>query len=231
VAITKIKRIFDPSITVVIPAAGESKKITRVPKSLIDIGSEKLIERQIRIVRKMMPQAEILVVLGYCANEVYKYIPKNVRCIENSDYEVSNIGRSLDLAMKNITTNNMMILYGDLVFNEKAIAIPHEHSCIILNKKGKENSVGCNLEGNMVRHFTYASPNKWAEIALLTENEMSILRKLIHNKNSAKLLGFEVLNQVIDFGGSFQAYENHGPIIELDTNSDIINLNLLETLR
>ena len=89
------------SMCVIILAAGVGKRMkTYGPKCTIEIGSnETVISRQIRLMKKSLPNYEILVVVGFQKAKVLKII--DVDFIENKKYEFTNTCVSVNIAIKN----------------------------------------------------------------------------------------------------------------------------------
>ena len=47
--------------------------------------------------------------------------PKDLIKIENENYEKTNVVRSIGLGLRAATSENVLVIYGDLVFNEETI--------------------------------------------------------------------------------------------------------------
>lgn len=227
-AITKIIRQNKKNLTVILPCAGLSRRMRKGPKSLLEIDGEKLIVRQLRILKSLYPQADFVVVVGYGADEVISYLPKNVRVVWNERYEETNIVHSLSLGLRASITENILIVYGDLVFNRKTFLPIEENSCLLLNKEGKNDCIGANIENNFVEHLVYTSKNKWGHIAYLTGKELELFKLFIHNKDYEKLFASEIINFSIERGAKFEAIYTQGPLIELDTVADFVKMKIFQ---
>jgi len=197
------------------------------PRALLEIDGEKLISRQIKSLHRTFPYAEFITVLGYGMDAICDFIPSFVRCIENENYENTNVSRSLAIGLKATTTSKVLVIYGDMVFTRATFTLP-DKSSIFLDKKGKNDSVGVNLENNKVVHLSYASKVKWGHSFFLCDRELSLMKKLCYNRENNKHYGHEIINMSIDLGAEFWAVNTMGPLIELDTLSDIIKLRLCE---
>jgi choline kinase len=225
-AITKIIQNKDP-ITIIIPTAGMGRRMKKGPRALLDIEGEKLISRQIRILKKIFPFSEIIVVLGYGADSIYEFIPPFVHCIENEFYESTNVSRSIALGLRASTTQKILIVYGDLVFSRTTFFLP-DHSSLFLDKNGKNDSAGVNMEKQKIAHLSYASKIKWGHSIYLQGPEIDIFKKVCYNRENKKHYGHEIINMSIDLGAQFQGIYCAGPLMELDTLSDLLRLKLSE---
>lgn len=224
-AITKIIQKTN-NLSIIIPTAGMSRRMKKGPRALLDIGEEKLLSRQLRILRKSFPNSDLIVVVGYGAEAIYPIIPKFVRCVENELYETTNVSRSIALGMRVCTTDEILIIYGDLVFSRTTFNIPH-NSALYINVNGKADTVGINIENEKAAHLSYASEIKWGQSLYLKGRELELFKKVAYNKENSRLCGHEIINKVVDGGGEFEVIKA-GPIIELDTLSDILRVKLSE---
>lgn len=228
-AITKIIRQNKKNnLTIIIPCAGVSRRMRKNPKSLLEIDGEKLILRQIRVLRSVYPQADFIVVLGHGAQEIYQHLPKDVRCVENERFEETNVSHSISLALRACITENVLIVYGDLVFTRKTLLSINDSSCLMLNKTGKSDCIGANLADNTVEHLVYTSKNKWGQIVYLTGKELELFKSVIHNKDYEKLFTSEIINYTIERGAKYEAVYAQGPLIELDTIQDIVKMKIFQ---
>ena len=107
-------------LSVVIPAAGIGRRMkSHGPKSLIHIKDSSIIERQIKLVHKYYPESEIIVVVGFGANLIREKIRRKypVKLVYNFDYENNNVCRSIGIGLQVCNRKNVLLMYGDLVFN------------------------------------------------------------------------------------------------------------------
>ena len=216
------------NLSIIIPTAGCSKRLKKGPKALLQISSEKLIQRQINVLSKLYPSADIIVVVGYGSEKIYEFLPKKVRTVENELYDITNVVRSISLGLRASNTENALIVYGDMVFNRKTLGVLTEESSLIINPTGKEDCVGLNTDKNRVTHISYAAEKKWGQIIYLAKKELDLFKKIVFDRKNDKLFGFEALNICIDMWGEFIPIVANGPLVELDTLSDLIKLKLYE---
>ncbi|MFJ5767807.1 NTP transferase domain-containing protein [Lysinibacillus sp. NPDC093210] len=108
--------------TVVIVAAGLSSRLypltINTPKSLLPLGKERILERNIRLLKENGFE-QIIIVTGYLKEMIEKIVGPSVSTIYNPFYKYCNNMGSL-YAVKHIVENNpFLYLHGDVVFSEK----------------------------------------------------------------------------------------------------------------
>jgi hypothetical protein len=215
-------------LTVVISATNAGRRMKgRGPKALIDIGNgETVISRQILMAEKAMPEAQVVVVVGYCADKVKKALPKHVIVIENENYLDTNVSRSLLMGISLCVSRRVMIICGDLVFGPDFLeCVPCEGSAVIIdeNRLHRSVEVGCNIDNDQVEHFAYGAWPKWAHAAILEGKELDLFKRVASLDRSCKWLCHEVLNSVLQKGGSLAAaYPETTSLIEVDSIQDVV---------
>jgi len=215
-------------LSIIIPAAGMGHRMKSYgPKALIQLDSRNtIIERQIKILQKNYPKSEIFIVVGFEYEKIIKKLDKySVRFINNPIHENTNVLYSIGLAIQAINTKSVMLVYGDLVFNEFAIKDMFGKSRVIVDKKnmmGKEEvGITQDLE-NKVSNFAFGLELKWAQIAYITGRELELFRKIAIKKDSSQWFGYEGLNYVIENGGEFMACcPKKMKLLEIDTTKDL----------
>lgn len=212
------------SMCVIILAAGVGKRMkTYGPKCTIEIGSnETVISRQIRLMKKSLPNYEILVVVGFQKAKVLKII--DVDFIENKKYEFTNTCVSVNIAIKNKKYSKILIVYGDIVFtNEIFLNMPNESWVAIDNEKNqRSNEVGINIVDDYVTHFSYGVSPKWGHVAMLMGKELLLYENITSNISSNKKFCFEIFNEIMECGGKFKTHSNKNwKMVEIDTSKDI----------
>ena len=176
---TNIRGKKSQKYSIIIPSAGMGKRMRSYgPKSLIKITPEKnIVENQIEIINDNFTNHEIILVCGFEADKLMNNTPKNLIKIENENYENTNVVRSIGLGLRAATSENVLVIYGDLVFNEETIKNlkPQCSSLIIDNSSTmKDDEVGCNISNNYVEQMLPDIENKWAQIAFLIGDELEM---------------------------------------------------------
>lgn len=95
-------------------------KLTGLPKCLIDIDGELLIERLLRQIRQYDARADIHVVLGY-KNEVIAPLADGCRIVVNPFFDITGINASLWFARASFD-QPLMVIHGDVVLSDELAA-------------------------------------------------------------------------------------------------------------
>jgi hypothetical protein len=101
-----------------------------------------------------------------------------------------------------------------------------ENSFILTDSRNKfeEKEVGVTIVNGYATVLSYNLPTKWCQIAYLGTNELNIFKKLLSKQdfNTKYLLTFEILNKILENGGSFKCFDiGNGFIKEIDNLKDI----------
>ena len=126
-----------------------------------------VLQRMVRSIRKVDKNAEIIVVVGYKAEEVKKELDgENVKFVMNPFYEVTNSISSVWFAREYLERENVAIVHGDAVFSDEIVktylTVPTDYPYVLVDssyvRPGAYNAV---TEGNQVlvmskklEHFT-----------------------------------------------------------------------------
>ena len=82
-----------------------------------------VLQRMVRSIRKADRNAEIVVVVGYKADDVKSELDgENVRFVTNPFYEVTNSISSLWFAREYLERENVAVVHGDVVFSDEIIS-------------------------------------------------------------------------------------------------------------
>jgi choline kinase len=214
-------------ISVIIPAAGLGSRMKSYgPKCLFPtLNGSTILNKIIHNVQKVYPHCEIIVATGFEADRVIESVPKDIRIVENQLYDTTNMVESIRLSLNNAIYNDIIIINGDLIFNVYTLQnITKQGSCVLIDTQDRfqKNEIGVTaVEGSAV-HFSYGLPTKWAQIVYLTGVELNLFKTFCSDRENNKRYTFEILNMVIENGGSILADEPKGmQIIEVDSIKDI----------
>jgi len=219
-------KISQEPLTVIIPAAGEGTRMRSYgPKPLIKIKGRTIIDRQVELIKHMFPTATIILVSGYEATKVMNNAPKGVINVENERYQTTGVLKSIGIGLRAATTNRILIIYGDLIFNADTLKYPLEDKSLLLidtSNTMTEEEVGCIIVEDHVEHIVYDLPMKWAQISYFVDKELKLLRQLAFNPLNEKLFGFEAINEIINNGGKFYAAKPKNiKVNDIDCSKDI----------
>ena len=184
--------VEEKPLTVIIPIAGIGHRMKSYgPKCLLPVNNkETIIQKSITTIKTVYPYAEIIVVVGFEADKVIKSIPNGIRIIENQIYENTNVVESIRLALNCCINNNVMIVYGDLIYNCETIeSMTSNGSCVIIDSKGRfrPEEVGVTVVDNLVTNFAYGLNIKWSHIIYMEEKEYNIFKILCSNRRKNKI--------------------------------------------
>lgn len=109
---------------VIILAAGKGGRLGDLvkdhPKTLLEFGNETILDRQIRLLKKKgIPVRDIVVAAGYKAEKIREI--NEIAVIDNYEYASTDNSYSLWLAMQAVRNETLLVLDGDLVFDEEAL--------------------------------------------------------------------------------------------------------------
>ena len=126
-----------------------------------------VLQRMVRRIRLYDKNAEIVVVIGYKADDVKKELEDdNVRFVTNPFYEVTNSISSLWFARNYLERENVAIVHGDVVFSDEIITsyltVPTDYPYILVDSSCvQEGAYNCVIKDDRVlvmskklEHFT-----------------------------------------------------------------------------
>lgn len=196
------------------------------PKSLIELNHQTVINRQITLLGRTYPEAEIIVVAGYEADKLIRELPAAVKVIENERYEETNVVRSIGMALRIVPQDNdVLIVYGDLVFNTNTVkSLTQNGTAAVVDRKRQmdNDEVGVTIVDGKITQLTYGLQDKWAQIIFLEGKELALFKNVAWASASRKWYGFEAINRVIYHGGRIKAIEpKRMRIVEIDSPSSV----------
>jgi CTP:molybdopterin cytidylyltransferase MocA len=214
--------------SIIIPSAGcGSRMVSYGVKSLIKIRNETIIERQLRLVKEVFRDYQTILIVGFQADKLMNATPNNIIKVENESYQNNNVLRSIGMGLRACTTEDVVIIYGDLVFNKPTINVPFGiGSTVILCNTMSDPEIGCIACNGYIENFCYDLDDKWAQIVYLTGKELQLMKKIAWDKAKANLFGFEALNWIVDNGGKLKAYKPRNcKVMDIDSSKDIAKAN------
>jgi choline kinase len=200
------------------------------PKPLFGIGNHTLLELQLDVLLNVFPNADVNIIIGFEANKVRNYVRRqyNARLIYNPLWEETNVTLSASLGLFSCNLEHVLLIHGDLLFNEDAIyGITQNTSKVLVDTTNqlKEEEVGlvCDPNTDIVTNFSYGLPTKWGQIVYLTDREFKLFERIAHNHDlSKKWFIYEALNKVIEQKGRFHTHRPSGlKLIDIDTKKDL----------
>jgi choline kinase len=210
--------------SIVIPAAGIGNRMKKYgAKPLIKVGSSNIIDRQYKIIDSVFRWHEIVLVTGFQHDRIERTVPSKIKLVHNNDYEETNVVHSIKLGIEECTTNNIIIIYGDLIFNKFAINIAYNmDSLAVIADSMKDEEVGCNIDNGRIEQMFYGIKNKWAQIAFLRGMELDLMKEFVQKEENSNCYGFEAINYIIGHGGKILAVKpNKAKVIDIDSSIDL----------
>ena len=216
--------------SVVLPAGGKGTRLRSNKPKLTTrfIDDEFLWEKQINIINRTLNNPDITYVLGFEHNKIEKKLSKYANIVINKNFEETNVAYGISLGIKQTKTPNILIIYGDLFFNEEClihIKNSGENSFVLINRTTMEkDEVGCLAIQKKVDRFDYGFDIMWGQIAYLKESEkQNFVESSFKYSNK---LGFEVLNILINQHSYFDVIEpKKGIIFDIDSCKDLNKVN------
>jgi choline kinase len=210
------------NLSIIIPVAGCGYRMKSYgPKCLLPINGRPLINRQIDILQRKFPGSEIIVIYGFNKSLVAKALPSDITVCENDIFDKTNVAYSLLLGLETASYENVLIVYGDLVFTEKMFDKLNFANSFAICAKMRKNEVGIIANEDYVCDFNYSAKNKWSQICFLLEQEKELFIDYANKKYAERYFGFEILNGVINNGGVLKVIYKNDNIVEIDSSKDI----------
>ena len=130
-------------MTYIILAAGKGNNLQpltlKYAKTSYKLDEETtVLQRMVRSIRRAEKNAEIVVVIGYKAEEIKKELEgENVKFVMNPFYEVTNSISSVWFARDYLERENVAIVHGDAVFSDELVrdylTVPTDHPYVLVD--------------------------------------------------------------------------------------------------
>lgn len=227
------KKTLDNNISVIILSAGIGSRIKSAePRSLLRLGKKTLLEHQIDAIKKTFKECEIIGVFGTNINKIIKKSNKDVRIVENQLFQETNNCESLRLGVNNTHNDNILFVHGDIYFTDKLLGSANfKKSFIVIdaNNDMSDKEVGVTISKNKATILSYGLEKKWCQMCFLTGKELKLMKSFLLKMDNSdkKMLSFELINKIIDYGGSFESHEEkNAHVVEIDCIKDTKNENI-----
>lgn len=226
------KSLYNDSISVVIVSAGAGSRIrSNEPRSLIKIKNDTLINHQIQAITDTFKTYEVIGVFGTQIEKILKKVDNRIRVVENQLHNETNNSESMRLGLNNSLYNNVLFIHGDIYFKSSLLkSADYTKSFLVVdaNQDMSEKEVGLTINNNKASILSYGLEKKWCQMCFLTGKELKILKSIFlkFQESDRKMLSFEIINKIIENGGSFACHEKKGShVVEIDCIKDINNEN------
>ena len=209
---------------IIIPAAGLGTRMRKhVPKAMLQINGEKIVNRSIDLLHRKRHIDNIYVVYGAYREYFFKHKSKNCISIFNKDFEHDNVVGSLQRGLRLSKANSIYIVYGDLMYEKSILDDFRFNESTILTQTSPtmgDQEVGCFIEDNKLKRLMWGLDQKWCHILYLTGKELYLAKKIISDKITHKWFGFELINEIIFNGGQITNKTIKQKIIDIDNIKD-----------
>jgi choline kinase len=217
VAKAKVKS-SDDNLTIIIPVAG--KPTRQQCPALCEINGQRLINYQISTLRKIYPQSDICIVVGYERDKIISCLTETVKIVENENYGYNNTARSVQLGLQVCPhAHNLLLVHGDIYFNAEAVRkmfSDYSSLCVDQANLQDDTCVGLLIQDESVIRCSYTERQKWSHIAYFNKQEFEILKALLNKGTCGNFFSEELVNIIIDEGGKFKAhYPTKGIALEV----------------
>jgi CTP:phosphocholine cytidylyltransferase-like protein len=176
-------------------------------RSLLRIGPDYLISKQINTIREVYPKAEIICVLGYESERVYKLIKDyNVKTVFNDNYRDTYSLKSLIYGIRQSNTNRTFIVHGDLCFLPEHIDFDLTYSTALVDY-ATSKEVTVNIQAGQILQFGYGFNSCWQKIIFFNKKGTDILKGFGLSDTDLKRIDFEIFNYLIDKGIDIKPFQ------------------------
>ena len=212
--------------SILIIGAGVGKRMLSYgQKQFLNIKNKTILERQLSNINKVFKKKEIIFVCGFQYEKIKNKIPKHLKVVVNNEFETTNVSYSIKVGLDHCSTDNVLIIYGDLVFNVSCLKCPfNNESAVVIDKLNtmNEREIGCIINKGLIQNFSYDIPNKWSQIMYLCNDELSLFKKYVNDKKNKNKYGFEGLNYILKKDGRLKSFfPKRMKVMDVDCVSDI----------
>jgi len=220
----------------IILAAGQCKRLRphtdNTPKCLLDISGKNLLGRQIEMLTKNGIN-DIYIVVGYLQEQIRDYVLKeypdvNINYIMNEEYDTTNNGYSLQLALEQTDNTPFLLLNADVVCHSDIIAelLNDKHkNCMAIQRKPEVivEDMKVQVEDKLITTVSkelLEAIGEFTGIAKITDTQIILnkLRETGKNEWFEKALDDLIKAQKINF---FMTDVTHYPTMEVDFAYDL----------
>lgn len=175
---------------------GQGMKSYGLPaETVIKTDGTILINHQIDVIRRMIPKAEITVIVKHNADKLIRSISGGVKIIENQNLQ-SNELEDVRLLLNAILGKSVMIIAGNLYFEDDMLYNLPGKSHTIVTRHEKHEDLGVTHNGdNLLDNIGYGLPDKWLGITTLYNQEMAQLKNTAC-RSRGKMFLHEGLNKI-----------------------------------
>jgi len=206
--VSKIKRADTGDIGVVLLAyeTGQKSK-SHTSKYLLSMANgNSVIEKQSKIISKVFSDNSLYIATGLDCDKIVDKIPKSVRIVENQNFHCTGTAEYIRLVINNSTESSLLIIDGGILFSEDVLLDLDFSNSFILCLEGNndQQNIGATFSEGYISQLSFGLQNKTYDIIFLKDHELKLAEKICSNRDKNKLLMFEIINFIVNNGGSIQ---------------------------
>lgn len=190
------------------------------PKSLLSINNDSVLNHQLSIIHGTIPDAEIVIGIGFEAHKIINLKNNSFRIIENVNFETTTCIETIRLCLNNITRDRVLFVSGDCIFNSKDLLEIIKSTCIVTNTNATANNIGVIKQDGIVTNFSYGLDEKWLQILNLGPAELPDFKKYVNNSKNNKNLFHHAIEHIMSKGFQINVVSNGSYKIERGYNEN-----------
>ena len=202
------KNHIQPFVTVVLLGENYGYRMkSQGPTPLIPIQNKKtVLELQVNAIKSIFANYEIILCSGFDTKKVSQFVKtrlakENIRIVENQVHYNSNSCESLRLALNNTCNDKVLVLSGDLIFNQKYLkAFDYKKTSVVLQNddSNKQFEISVLSNGTHVNSMCLGEKdNFWTEgVFLADQKSVSKAYEIVSNIEYKNKFIFEAMNEL-----------------------------------
>lgn len=217
------KRVKD-LVIILLSAGSESRAKGLGSPALFDVGKSYLIDYQINVLMSIFEKCTIIPVLGFQSDLILSRMETKIGVLENQIYEDSNTSETLRIALNATTSDNLLIIHGNMMFDR---GIFDNHSFfkpfVLYDERLSSNKVGLIENDEVLESLSYGLDKTWCNILFTCGSATQTLRQIVCKNKLHNRTMFEDINDLIKTEKVY-AYQNNKPIVELNNKHALANI-------
>ena len=190
-------------------------------------GKRSVLDLQLQNLNKKFTCDNIVYVSGYMGDSIQEVNRKHsISYINNTNYDTKNNAHSLRLTLPHLYKHDCtLILFSKILFNYHIFDNLNrkQTSAIFIDNNPKNlYKIGCNIntKSGTINNLFYGLNNRLCGIYFLRGKEHELLLKMLEDQhNIDNFFIFEIINAIIESGGSFcPSLVEHKLVNQIDSN-------------
>ena len=225
--VSKIKREETNDIGIVLLAyeTGQKSKSHTSKYLLSTNNGESVLERQSKIISGVFSENSLYIATGSDCDKIASMVSKNVRIVENQNFQSTGAAEYIRLVINNSAESSLLIVDGSILFSEDVLLdLDFSKSFVLCSEESSEQQeIGATISEGCISQFSFGLQNKIYDMIFLKDHELNLAEKICKNRDKNKLLMFEVLNFVVNNGGSIhpQMPKRSGSVKKIESAKDV----------